>query len=151
MVTNKAGAGWPGQTPARCFQLQTGQGRAARADTRSLFSVTDRAGQGQGQGRAARVDTRTLFLVTLAFLGRYLLATPHELFPAMAYILKQTWWCLFVWTKIGQCLEDSSNHCSFPMELVTNRARWPGQPLWGAMRGAIFIKEILGENRGTCI
>jgi hypothetical protein len=27
----------------------------------------------------------------------------------------------------------------------------PGQPLWGAARGAISIKEILGENRGTCI
>jgi hypothetical protein len=27
----------------------------------------------------------------------------------------------------------------------------PGQPLWGAARGAIFIKEILGENWGTCI
>jgi hypothetical protein len=23
--------------------------------------------------------------------------------------------------------------------------------LWGAARGAISIKEILGENRGTCI
>jgi hypothetical protein len=27
----------------------------------------------------------------------------------------------------------------------------PGQPLRGAGRGAISIKEILGENRGTCI
>jgi len=26
-----------------------------------------------------------------------------------------------------------------------------GQPLRGATRGAISIKEILGENRGTCI
>jgi hypothetical protein len=58
-----------------------------------------------------------------------------------------------VWTKIGQCLEDSSSHCPFPVELVTNRAGAgrPGQPLWGAARGAISIKEILGENRGTCI
>ncbi len=31
------------------------------------------------------------------------------------------------------------------------RAGRPGQPLWGAERGAISIKEILGENRGTCI
>ncbi len=31
------------------------------------------------------------------------------------------------------------------------RAGRPGQPLWGAARGAISIKEILGENRGTCI
>ncbi len=29
---------------------------------------------------------------------------------------------LSVWTKIGQCLEDSSSHCPFPVELVTNRA-----------------------------
>ncbi len=27
----------------------------------------------------------------------------------------------------------------------------PRQPLQGAGRGAISIKEILGENRGTCI
>ncbi len=31
------------------------------------------------------------------------------------------------------------------------RAGRPGQPLRGAGRGAISIKEILGENRGTCI
>jgi hypothetical protein len=31
------------------------------------------------------------------------------------------------------------------------RAGRPGQPLQGAGRGAISIKEILGENRGTCI
>ncbi len=34
------------------------------------------------------------------------------------------------------------------LSVVTNR---PGQPLRGAGRGAISIKEILGENRGTCI
>jgi hypothetical protein len=28
---------------------------------------------------------------------------------------------LSVWTKIGQCLEDSSSHCLFLVELVTNR------------------------------
>jgi hypothetical protein len=26
-----------------------------------------------------------------------------------------------VWTKIGQCLEDFSNHCPFPVELVCSR------------------------------
>ncbi len=31
------------------------------------------------------------------------------------------------------------------------RAGWPRQPLWGVARGAISIKEILGENWGTCI
>ncbi len=31
------------------------------------------------------------------------------------------------------------------------RAGQPGQPLRGAGRGAISIKEILGENWGTCI
>jgi len=48
------------------------------------------------------------------------------------------------------------------LSVVTNRA-WAGhgqgkagqgragQPLQGAVRGAISIKEILGENRGTCI
>jgi len=46
LQTGQGRAGWPGQTPARYFQSQTGQGRAARADTRPLFSVTDRAGQG---------------------------------------------------------------------------------------------------------
>ncbi len=38
-----------------------------------------------------------------------------------------------------------------PLELVTNRAGRSGQPLWGAARGAISIKKILGENQGTCI
>jgi hypothetical protein len=50
LQTGQGRAGRPGQTPARYFQSQTGQGRAARADTRPLFSVTDRAGQG-GQRR----------------------------------------------------------------------------------------------------
>jgi len=68
-----------------------------------------------------------------------------------------------VWTKIGQCLEDSSSNYPFPV--VTNRAgagqgqgraRRPRQPLQGARqsaisKSAISIKEILGENRGTCI
>jgi len=32
-----------------------------------------------------------------------------------------------------------------------DRVGRPGQPLQGAGRGAISIKKILGENRGTCI
>ncbi len=36
----------------------------------------------------------------------------HEIRFKVSYILKQTW-CLSMWTKIGQCLEDSSNHCPF--------------------------------------
>ncbi len=39
-----------------------GQGRATRADTCPLFSVTDRVGQ--GQGRAAKADTCPLFSIT---------------------------------------------------------------------------------------
>ncbi len=62
---------------------------------------------------------------------------------------------LSVWTKIGQCLEDFSSHCPFPVELVTNRAGagqgGQGSRCGGAAGGAISIKEILGENRGTCI
>ncbi len=64
-----------------------------------------------------------------------------------SYILKQTG-CLSVWTKIGQCLEDSSSHCLFPVELVTNRAGRPGQLLRGVTGGAISIKEILGKTGG---
>jgi len=55
----------------------------------------------------------------------------------------------------GQCLEDSSSHCPFPVVSVCGdkqgKAGRPGQPLRGARRGAISIKEILGENRGTYI
>jgi len=50
-----------------------------------------------------------------------------------SYILKQTWWCLSI------CGDKQG------------RVGQPGQPLRGARRGAISIKEILGENRGTCI
>jgi len=39
-----------GQGPARAARAGAGQGKAARADTRPLFSVTDRAGQGD-QGK----------------------------------------------------------------------------------------------------
>jgi hypothetical protein len=51
----------------------------------------------------------------------------------------------------GQCLEDSSSHCPFPV--VTNRAGQgkagrPGQPLRGAGRGAILLKKSLGKTGG---
>jgi len=72
---------------------------------------------------------------------------------APSYILKQTW-CLSVWTKIGQCLENSSSH-SLPVPCGAGdkqgRTGRPRQPLRGAARGAISIKEILEENWGTCI
>ncbi len=61
----------------------------------------------------------------------------------------------------------SSSHCPFPVELVTNRAGQgqgqgragkgragqggQGSRCEGTARGAISIKEILGENRGTYI
>jgi hypothetical protein len=57
-----------------------------------------------------------------------------------------------VWTKIGQCLEDFFSHCPFPVEQtwwcvsVVGRAERPRQPLREAGRGAISIKEILGET-----
>jgi len=51
-------AGRLGQTPTRCFQLQTGQwqgqGTTARANTRPLFSITDRARARAGQGGQGR-------------------------------------------------------------------------------------------------
>jgi len=53
VVTNRAraraGAGWPGQTPARCFQLQIGQGQGQGQGRHPLlFSVIDKAGARQG-------------------------------------------------------------------------------------------------------
>jgi len=47
-----------------------------------------------------------------------------------------------VWTKIGQCLEDSSSHCPFPVEQVTNRAGRQGQGRAG--RPGKKTWEILG-------
>jgi hypothetical protein len=48
-----------------------------------------------------------------------------------SYILKQTW-CLSVWTKIGQYLEDSSNHCPF---LYINSLRLSVTGFWGVREG----------------
>ncbi len=38
--------------------------------------------------------------------------------------------CLSVWTKIGQCLEDSSSHCPFPVEFLTVSVF--GHSLWSS-------------------
>jgi hypothetical protein len=57
--------------------------------------------------------------------------------------------CLSVWTKIGQCLEDSSSHCPFPVELVTNRAgaRQGGQGsrCGGPREVPFLLKKFLGK------
>jgi hypothetical protein len=67
-----------------------------------------------------------------------------------SYILKQTWCpsvCL-VWTKIGQCLEDSSSHCTLPV--VTNRAGWGGQGsrCGGPGKVPFLLKKSLGKIGG---
>ncbi len=81
---------------------------------------------------------------------------------SLYYILKQQW-CLFVclfvclWWQTGQGRAARSD--TRPRDLLAarsnrlggGRAGRPGQLLRGAARGAISIKEILGENRGTCI
>jgi hypothetical protein len=59
---------------------------------------------------------------------------------------------LSVWTKIGQCLEDSSSHCPFPVELVTNRAG-AGQGGQGSRCGGprevpFLLKKSLGKTGG---
>jgi hypothetical protein len=51
--------------------------------------------------------------------------------------------CLSVWTKIGQCLEDSSSHCPFPV--VTNRAGQGGQ---GSRCGGAGRQYFLRQGRG---
>ncbi len=61
-------------------------------------------------------------------------------------------WCLSVWTKIGQCLEDSFSHCPFPVELVTNRAG-AGQGGQGSRCGGprevpFLLKKSLGKTGG---
>ncbi len=58
--------------------------------------------------------------------------------------------CLSVWAVPARI------HCPFPVSLSVcgdkqGRAGRPGQPLRGAGRDAISIKEILGKNRGTYI
>jgi hypothetical protein len=59
---------------------------------------------------------------------------------------------LSVWTKIRQCLEDSSSHCLFHVELVTNRA-WAGQGGQGSRSGGpcevpFLLKKSLGKTGG---
>jgi hypothetical protein len=58
--------------------------------------------------------------------------------------------CLSLWTKIGQCLEDSSSHCPFPVELVTNRAGQGGQGsrCGGPREVPFLLKKSLGKTRG---
>jgi hypothetical protein len=97
-----------------------------------LFPVelmTNKAGQG-GQGSCYEGPREVLFLLN--------------------YILKQTWWCLSVWTKIGQCLEDSFSHCPFPVELVTNRARQgsQGSRCGGPHEVLFLLKKSLGKTEG---
>jgi hypothetical protein len=62
-----------------------------------------------------------------------------------------------VWTKIGQCLEDSSSHCPFPVELVTNRAGagqgmagqgGQGSRCVGPREVPFLLKKSLGKTRG---
>ncbi len=57
-----------------------------------------------------------------------------------------------MWTKIGQCLEDSSNHCPFPVELVTNRARagqgGQGSSCGGPREVPFLLKKSLGKTGG---
>jgi hypothetical protein len=55
-----------------------------------------------------------------------------------------------VWTKIGQCLEDSSSHCPFAVELVTNRAGQGGQAaaVGGPREVPFLLKKSLGKTGG---
>jgi hypothetical protein len=61
------------------------------------------------------------------------------------------------WAVPGRFFQSLPVPCGArSLSVVTNRpgqgrAGRPGQSLRGAGRGAISIKEILGENRGTCI
>jgi hypothetical protein len=58
---------------------------------------------------------------------------------------------LSVWAVPGKFFQLLPVPCGAGDKQGRGRAGRPGQPLWGAARGAISIKEILGENRGTCI
>ncbi len=71
----------------------------------------------------------------------------------LIYRLKQQW-CLSVWAVPGRFFQSLPIPCGAGDKqgrAGQGRAGRPGQPLRGAARGAISIKEILGENRGTCI
>jgi len=54
------------------------------------------------------------------------------------------------WCLCGQCLEDSSSHCPFPMELVTNRAGQGGQGSYseGPREVPFLLKKSLGKTGG---
>jgi len=87
-------------------------------------------------------------LTIITFLSLHCLSD----FLVTSYILKQQW-CLSVcvdknWAVPGRFFQSLSVPCGVCLFVVTGRAR---QPLRGAGRGAISIKEILGENQGTCI
>jgi hypothetical protein len=53
-----------------------------------------------------------------------------------------------VWTKIGQCLENSFSHCPFPV--VTNKARQGGQGSRCGVLGEVpfLLKKSLGKTGG---
>jgi hypothetical protein len=55
------------------------------------------------------------------------------------------------WAVPGRLFQSLPVPCGAGDKQGEGRAGRPGQPLWGAARGAISIKEIVGENRGTCI
>jgi hypothetical protein len=52
------------------------------------------------------------------------------------------------WAVPGRFFQSLPVPCGAGDKQGRGRAGRPGQPLWGAARGAISIKEILGENRG---
>jgi len=54
-----------------------------------------------------------------------------------------------MWAVLGRFFQSLPIPCGAGDK--QGRAGRPGQPLRGAARSAISIKEILGENRGTCI
>jgi hypothetical protein len=56
--------------------------------------------------------------------------------------------CLSMWTKIGQCLEDSSSH--YPFHVVTNRAGQGGQGSRCGGPGEVpfLLKKSLGKTEG---
>jgi len=54
-----------------------------------------------------------------------------------------------VWAMLGRFFRSLPLHCGAGDK--QGKAGRPEQLLRGTMRGAISIKEILGENQGTCI
>jgi hypothetical protein len=101
-----------------------------------------------------------IVLFFLCFEGKNVMVKDSKLEILILYIkanmvsVRLSVWtkCLSVWTKIGQCLEDSSSHCPFPVELVTNRAG-AGQGGQGSRCGGprevpFLLKKSLGKTRG---